>query len=641
MPTVLSFLKTHFRPDSTELVQQWANALEQVGGLYEQIGAQGRRAFARGTITTVASCLGSKRLSTHGLRQFAAPPIYRSQPDQEFLLAMIQVVRFLPDYFAERTDDPMLAAAATAQLDQFITEATLGVLRVRAAIGRPESMLSEIGHLLNQRRHGPTAMIEALQRIATTLDADAALVVGVDSQDLTLYASSEPLPLEPGLIIPRVDLPWVQYMENNQQLEGPLETTDTPLHSLSKGGFQYVLIRALMTRGKLSGLLVLLRRRPVPFGNRYEQHLHYLGAILSSQVALARQASALERADSAIDELFDASPNLLCAVDRVGRLIRTNARFRDQIGLADGLIGMPLFWLIHPSWLERSADLWSRICDAPRVVQERLDLITANSERLSLSLDAHWLRDDVSPPRICMIALTNVSKHIEQAAEDQQRIGELTAFAHHIAHDLKAPLRTIAGFISMLREELPEGAEALDEYAERIAKAADRGNALIIGLLDYARTSHGVQRVEVSLSSLVEVVHDQLAGELEARKVELTILADEGPLLGDSAALATLLTNLIGNAIRYTNGEAPQVEITLKNQCLGWTELSVRDYGIGVALADQTRIFGLFERADRLKGGTGVGLAIVQRIAHAHGGSIHLESSLGEGCLFTVRLPSV
>jgi signal transduction histidine kinase len=216
----------------------------------------------------------------------------------------------------------------------------------------------------------------------------------------------------------------------------------------------------------------------------------------------------------------------------------------------------------------------------------------------------------------------------------------LESFCYSVAHDLRAPLRSMSGFAQLLKMDLEVGRTSeLGAHADRIVASAARMNALIDGLLAVARVSHGaLARETVDLSRMVaDVIHDTPdAGRVRFEVAELPAA------LGDRSALRQLWTNLISNAVKYSARQpAPAVMITVE-QSGDEAVFTVRDNGVGFNAAEAGRLFGVFQRLHTQADfeGTGVGLAIVQRIVERHDGRIWADSVPGEGAAFHFTLPA-
>jgi len=215
---------------------------------------------------------------------------------------------------------------------------------------------------------------------------------------------------------------------------------------------------------------------------------------------------------------------------------------------------------------------------------------------------------------------------------------ELESFAYSVSHDLRAPLRSISGFSTALKEDfstnLPE--EALG-YLQRIEKASERMGQLIDDLLNLSRVSrYDMQREKVDLSALAAAIIEQLREQTPERSIACTIQPGI-TATGDSHLLRIILENLIGNAWKYTaKQDRPEIFFGLSDDGYrppGHNDNSsifcVRDNGIGFDMNYADKLFSPFQRLHSEKDfpGTGIGLATVQRIVHRHGGNAWAHSS--------------
>ena len=220
---------------------------------------------------------------------------------------------------------------------------------------------------------------------------------------------------------------------------------------------------------------------------------------------------------------------------------------------------------------------------------------------------------------------------------------ELEAFAYSVSHDLRAPLRHIDGFLSLLEEKM---APTLDEesrhYMATISDAARRMGTLIDDLLSFSRMGRNeMAKTQVDLGALVQEVIRDFEPETQGRVVDWRI--GELPVItGDRAMLRIVLVNLISNALKFTR---PRARAEIEIGCLpgGETEVTlfVRDNGVGFDMKYVDKLFGVFQRlhgADEFEG-TGIGLANVRRIIGRHGGRAWAEGKVDGGATFNFSLP--
>ncbi len=634
-------LLANIGPHNPELVRRWGETLRQAGGFYAELDPEGLQAIARNTLSTLAYALEHGELPALAERRYVDPPPYRHQLLHEFVLAGLLVDRLLRDYLVERAPTQQAAAEAMAVVDPILAGAMVKVVQLRQQQVSASQLVGDVGKLLGRGRNPVRAFAAACERMAVSLQVERCMVLAVDEGMVVVEGDSRGGDGGPpvGHAEDREHFGWIDEAADDRlhlhDLDGGGSVFEKALHAAGYRRFSH---RSLVTQGRLVGAVVLVGEMPL---TGQDERVETLAPLLAAQLGYVRQTGALEQADAAIDDLFDASPNMMVELDRLGRILRTNERFRREIGMPGDVVGMPLMWLVHPAWAERYRGLWERIQAEDRLHEARVDLIAADSRRRALALEAHWIRNDAGDRTGCLVALWNVTDQVAQAEEDRARIDELSAFAHHVAHDLQAPLRTIAGFTAMIADELPDDIDPeLREAAERSQDAAERAGDLVQGLLRFAHGTRGEGHSRsVSLSALVEDVRAKLAADFEASGGELQVGPDETRLLGDEVTLSTMLVNLVGNALRH-GGRGVRIELGVRLAEPGWATLYVDDDGPGIPADDRGRIFEAFERGAHQTPGTGLGLAIVRRIARAHGGDVSVESTVGRGSAFSVRLPT-
>ena len=255
------------------------------------------------------------------------------------------------------------------------------------------------------------------------------------------------------------------------------------------------------------------------------------------------------------------------------------------------------------------------------------------------------------PPELlgCVVTLTDISdrKQAEEALSRQSQAlarsnADLQQFAYVTSHDLQEPLRTIASYAQLLkrRYESQLGSDA-DEFIEFIVSGVQRMKSLIDALLSFSR----VVNIETAPFALVD-----MEGALQWASMNLQIIIEESKaqvthgelptVRGDQVMLVQLFQNLISNSIKYRSKENPQIHVSAERQDADWV-FSVKDNGLGIDPQYHERIFGVFKRLHgREIPGTGIGLAICQRILQKHGGRIWVNSQLGAGSEFKFTLPA-
>jgi two-component system sensor histidine kinase/response regulator len=234
-------------------------------------------------------------------------------------------------------------------------------------------------------------------------------------------------------------------------------------------------------------------------------------------------------------------------------------------------------------------------------------------------------------------------RRLQTEVEAHRRtLAEVEAFNYSVSHDLRAPLRPLDGFSKVLIEDY---ADELDDrgrdYLMRIRAAAGRMGQLIDDLLELSRVSRSeLRRRPLDLSELVQTIVEEIRAD--GANGEREVVCPPGlTASGDAGLLRISLENLLRNAWKFTQKQPqPKIEFgctTAANE----TAYFVRDNGVGFDAAYASKLFQPFQRLHGSEfAGTGIGLAIVERIVHRHGGRIWGESELGEGATFFFTLPA-
>jgi len=245
--------------------------------------------------------------------------------------------------------------------------------------------------------------------------------------------------------------------------------------------------------------------------------------------------------------------------------------------------------------------------------------------------------------RLRRVEFTNLTQARRMNRDLAAAVADLQAFTSSVSHDLKAPLRAMRGFASILMED---SAEQLDETArenlERIVNAGTRMNDLINDLLAYCRMAQQeIVPRSMDVASAIAAVVDQLPEAERIEKLKIDLPAALPYVLGHGPTLQQVIVNLLSNARKFVPpGIEP--EVTISGEEIGANvRLWFRDKGIGIPQQYQERIFKAFERLHTQDAypGTGIGLAIVKRGVERMGGRVGVESQVGMGSNFWIELP--
>ncbi|MFY9559830.1 MAG: ATP-binding protein [Terriglobales bacterium] len=275
-----------------------------------------------------------------------------------------------------------------------------------------------------------------------------------------------------------------------------------------------------------------------------------------------------------------------------------------------------------------------------------LELEERIAERMAqLSQTNQELLKEISERRHVEEEFSKLNRQLEQRAGLLEATNkELETFSYSVSHDLRAPLRHILGFATMLHEDaVPPLDKKLEQHLSRIKESATRMSTLIDDLLHFACCSQvELNRESIDLNAIVEGVIRDHRTEIEGRNIvwKRTQLPRAW---GDPALLRQVVVNLISNALKYSRLSDPtEIEIGVVENDPRETVFFVRDNGVGFDSHHADKLFGVFQRLHKASEfeGTGVGLASVRRVIARHGGKTWADGKVGKGATFYFSLPA-
>jgi PAS domain S-box-containing protein len=291
-----------------------------------------------------------------------------------------------------------------------------------------------------------------------------------------------------------------------------------------------------------------------------------------------------------------------------------------------------------------------------------LDMYCKDGSTLPIETTMSFIRDDsgqaigiaginrdITERKQMEVALQQHQAQLEKTvqvrtAELSNANEELRAIAHTIAHDLKAPLRAVAGFSELLGDDYAQSLDTTAQtYLDRICGGAQRMSGMLDDLLQHATLGERKEMVSVDMAAVWTSVLQDLDGDIRSSGAEIILDGKLPVLVGHRPTLEVLLRNLLSNALKFAApGVTPRIKLTVSETTVGWT-LSLADNGIGMASKHLDSIFELFYKLHTREQypGTGIGLALVRKAVQIHGGSIEVETNPGNGTTFHVTLPSL
>lgn len=350
----------------------------------------------------------------------------------------------------------------------------------------------------------------------------------------------------------------------------------------------------------------------------------------------------LARIQDGFEDLFSSERRLIA--DREDR-----AESRSSTAIAFGVGGIGLLLLV----VVGLAAYLRRVVVAPLF---RVGAATTKIAGGELDTRVEGLRDDeigdlgrsfnamASSLERNQVEILDQTHELERSNQDLSRSNaELEQFASVTSHDLQAPLVTISMYAELLDrrhgEDLGDGAELLGG----IRDATGQARTLIRDLLEYSRAGRGeLAAEEVSAKAVVDQAIEQLAGPIEETHARVTI-GSLPVVKADRGNLSRVFQNLVGNAVKFTPSDrTPEIEVGVERDGADW-RFFVRDNGIGMEPEHAQRIFEPFQRlhGEDAYPGSGIGLAVCEKIIGQHGGRIWVTSTPGEGSEFSFTLPAL
>lgn len=389
------------------------------------------------------------------------------------------------------------------------------------------------------------------------------------------------------------------------------------------------------------------------------------------------RAAELEDSRDLFRTMFEEAPLGVALIDSLnGRIYEVNSRFASIAGRSrEEMAVIDWMSITHPDDVQPDLDNMEAL-NAGKIpgfaMEKRYRRPDGSYVWIYMTIAPVKVEDPKNPRHLCMIdditerkgaekRIQKLNEELKQrVAQEQAANKELEAFAYSISHDLRAPLRAIDGFSRILVEDyagnLPAEAK---HYLHMSRQSAQQMGRLIDDLLHFSRLGRSpVQKQEVALASLVQSIVTDLCARHPDRQVD--IQTGELPICyADPALLKQVFVNLLDNAFKFTRGREPaRIEVgAIVNQSLqhgvptgrqsgdrgrtpGETVYFVKDNGVGFDMHYADMLFGVFQRLHCAEEfvGTGVGLALVQRIIHRHGGRIWAEAAVNQGATFYLTL---
>ncbi|WP_137291732.1 PAS domain S-box protein [Natronorubrum halophilum] len=350
-----------------------------------------------------------------------------------------------------------------------------------------------------------------------------------------------------------------------------------------------------------------------------------------------------------VERIIDTSPIGIVTLDADGTFERINRRAEEILGYSIAEFeavsgGTDELDPIGPNGEPFTAarmPIRRVLGDGETIHDLEMGVRRADGRRVWVSVSGTPLYDDgaITGAVITFVDITERKEYQRKLEASNERLEQ---FAYAASHDLQEPLRMVSSYLQLIESRYADELDADgEEFIEYAVDGANRMRDMIDGLLEYSRIeTEGDPLEPVDLDRVLEDVLEDLSIQIEETDAEITV--EELPSVrGDADQLRQVFQNLLSNALEYSGDESPTIDVSADRDGTRWT-ISVADEGIGIDAEETDRIFEVFQRLHSREehDGTGIGLALCQRIVERHGGEIRVDSEPGEGATFSVTLPA-
>jgi len=352
---------------------------------------------------------------------------------------------------------------------------------------------------------------------------------------------------------------------------------------------------------------------------------------------LEKRIENLQEQRSEVEAILSSMVEGVIAVDTEERVLRVNRSASDLLGIAPEEVTDRLIQevLPHPS-LHTVA---SRALSSESAIEE--EIVLYHPEVRYIQAHGAALRDAKGRRLGAVIVLYDVTRIRRLEAVRRE-------FVADVSHELRTPITSIKGFVETLKDGALENRADTERFLEIVLKQAERLNAiledlLVLARLEQTRESAVLETEKTDIRSILEKSVEMCAAKASSKRVRVRVRCGDGLVWSVNAdLLEQAVVNLLDNAVKYSE-EDSEVEISA-DRMEEELVIRVKDHGCGIDRIHLPRLFERFYRVDKARsrklGGTGLGLAIVKHIAQVHGGTVHVESTPGEGSEFEIRIPA-
>jgi len=391
-------------------------------------------------------------------------------------------------------------------------------------------------------------------------------------------------------------------------------------------------------RGKTLGLIGLANKK-AGYRNPDQQAVEHMSLAMVEAMTRKRLERALQDSEEKYRHLFENAQvgMFRTSLDNT-EVLEVNKKLCELVEASrEELLGSPS--VVRWTDTKKQSEMMRLLREGGRVTDFEAPIVTRSDQEKTCLLSVELSKDGshIEGSVVDITERTHMQQELLRSNKD------LEEFAYIASHDLQEPLRKIQAFGGRLSEKLSETTDTTSQdYLGRMVSASERMRSLIANLLTYSRvTTKQVPFEPVDLQEAIDEVISDLEPRIQEKHGDVIVHGELPTVEADPFQLRQVLTNLVGNALKFHRPEeAPVVHVEGEiagHRCL----IRVRDNGIGIEDKYTERIFGVFQRLHGRSQyeGTGIGLAIVKKIVERHDGEIEVGSEPGQGTTFTVTLP--
>jgi two-component system, OmpR family, sensor histidine kinase VicK len=395
-----------------------------------------------------------------------------------------------------------------------------------------------------------------------------------------------------------------------------------------------------------SPIKALTRQATAVAEGRFDERVPVFGKDEIGQLSVAfndmtdRLSEALSINEEEKEKLSSILSNMsdgVLATDELGRVIVTNLRAREMLGIEAAAEGSTLSVCLG---IEKAPI--AEALQGNESTQHLRREVEDNEEEL-------LFRVTLTPIRRRDKGVAGVIAVLHDVTEMEKLEQSRREFVANVSHELRTPLTTIKSYAEALDDGALEEPPLAGRFVDVIRSETERMIRLVTDLLHLSRFDsrrNQLRRQKTDLSEMLEEVVDRFSFQLRQKAIKVTVKVQTklGSVWLDRDGIDQVLDNLVSNAIKYTL-DGGSIDISAKRNGTGLLAIAIKDTGIGIPKKDLNRIFERFYRVDKARsrnmGGTGLGLSIAREIVRAHGGSLALDSETNVGTVATVLLPIV